>query len=172
MSKVSTCTISFSRYQVPVYKNVFLKIVSQKLVIFCYDIVFYMLHRGNPVLPKNLCHVFLKLDSALRFTRGVGFTELQSYFSLPFHDFSVISDVAVARWERPFHPDSQIRDDADNPEQLRTFKLLWHVLVCVSDQGQAPEATVWHNPCAGYQPCGPVLYAGTAKLPTAFLTLN
>ena len=27
--------------------------------------------------------------------RGVGFSELQSYWSLPFHDFAVVGDVAI-----------------------------------------------------------------------------
>ena len=29
--------------------------------------------------------------------RGVGFSELQSYFSLPFHEFSIVGDVCTVK---------------------------------------------------------------------------
>jgi hypothetical protein len=29
--------------------------------------------------------------------RGLGFSEMQSYWSLPFHDFAVVGDVAVIK---------------------------------------------------------------------------
>ena len=31
--------------------------------------------------------------------RGLGFSEMQSYWTLPFHDFAVVGDVAVVRDE-------------------------------------------------------------------------
>merc|ERR1719430_364506 len=54
--------------------------------------------------------------------RGVGFSELQSYWSLPFHDFAVVGDVTVMRdkHKRPLYDDIHVI--TSNPVVLFSMK--------------------------------------------------
>ena len=54
--------------------------------------------------------------------RGVGFSEMQSYWSLPFHDFAVVGDVTVMRdkHKRPLYDDIHIV--TSNPVVLFSMK--------------------------------------------------
>lgn len=55
-------------------------------------------------------------------SRGLGFSELQSYFSLPFSDFAVVGDVTVCRdkHRRPLY--DTIHVCTTNPIQLYSMK--------------------------------------------------
>ena len=55
--------------------------------------------------------------------RGVGFSELQSYWSLPFHDFAVVGDVTVMRdkHKRPLYDDIHVV--TSNPVVLFSMKV-------------------------------------------------
>ena len=53
--------------------------------------------------------------------RGVGFSELQSYWSLPFHDFAVVGDVAIFpdKHNRPLY--DTVNVVTSNPAMLYTM---------------------------------------------------
>ena len=50
--------------------------------------------------------------------RGVGFSELQSYFSLPFHDFSIVGDVCTVK-------DKHNRPQYDTVSQILLQKIVY-----------------------------------------------
>ena len=54
--------------------------------------------------------------------RGVGFSELQSYWSLPFHDFSVVGDVCTVKDKHNRPNYDSIHVLSSNPVWLYTMK--------------------------------------------------
>ena len=59
------------------------------------EIDLFLEERDNQLFFAN--ELSLHFDNEIIMIRGVGFSELQSYFSLPFHEMAIVGDVAVFR---------------------------------------------------------------------------